>query len=300
MRAYGFSKTIQNRESLIKIFEILDDKIEIKNRILILPNNYKELIGDLQKNLSELYSETMTQNEYEEYIQRCLLKQKLEEQKRLKEIEEQKKLKDKIKILCEGKEYRDKQWIDRNIGEYYTWDNAIEYFWTIIGNDYKQTWNGDIILENEMKKKIQKIGSDIVGLKGSTFLGRRFKFKGKYSHGFDLDKGYTKEKVKAESYGVYGIYKDDVLIYIGSTMRDFSVRFNEHIENIKNNSKELHVYSLLQEGNITFKKLIDIKKLQTNSNITKRDLESMELALINTMQPIGNLAGRVCEFKYSE
>lgn len=46
MRDYGFNQ-IQNYDKLIKIFEILDDKIEIVDKVLILPNNYKELIGDL-------------------------------------------------------------------------------------------------------------------------------------------------------------------------------------------------------------------------------------------------------------
>lgn len=73
----------------------------------------------------------------------------------------------------------------------------------------------------------------------------------------------------------------------------------KHIQNINLKSKELYVYSLLDnEDNITFKILIDVAKLETNSTITRRDVESMELGLISVYKPPGNLAGNKYEFKF--
>lgn len=234
MRDYGFNQ-VQGYDKLIKIFQILDNEIEIINNILILPDNYKELIGDLQSGLnkefykykSKLYRGAMTKNEYNEWQQQLKKKKELEQQKKLIEIKKQEELKEKIKELCKGKVYRDKKWIDQNIGEYYTWDIALEYFWTIIGNEYCQNWNGDIILTQNKLNEIRNIKENIVDLKGTTFLGRKFKYKGKYSHSIDTTKFKQEVKKDVISYGVYGMYQNDRLIYIGSTMRNFEDRFNE-------------------------------------------------------------------------
>lgn len=308
MRNYGFNTTIKNYDKLVKIFAILDDKIEIdEDKTLILPDNYKELIGNLQSYLSKdfykyqskIFNKAKTRSEYDKELEEK--KRVLEEEKRKKEKEliRQKELKEKIKKLCQGMQYRDKEWIEKHIGIYYTWDNALEYFWTIIGDNYFQKWNGEILLTKETFDKIQKINDSIVGLRGRTFLSRKFKVKG-YSHSISFDQFMKKETVKPTSYGVYGIYKDGALMYIGSTMRDFQVRFEEHIQNIEMKNNELYIYSLLDDGDISFKKLIDVATLKTNSQITRRDVESMELGLIALYAPPGNVAGKCSEFKYKE
>lgn len=189
-----------------------------------------------------------------------------EEEKEKLKIKRQREFKEKIKRLCVGRKYRDKEWIDKNIGEYCTWDNAIEYFWTIIEDEYYQFWNGEIILTKKKLDEIRSIGEDVVGLKGTTFLGRTFKYQGRYSHKINLTKEFKKKIEKPTSYGIYGIYKGDCLIYIGSTMRNFSERFKEHIERIEKKSNDLYVYSLLNnEDDIRFKILIDAATLKTNS-----------------------------------
>ena len=66
-------------------------------------------------------------------------------------------------------------------------------------------------------------------------------------------------------------------------------------------SKELYVYSLLKStDNIKFKPLIDASKLKTNSPLTRRDIEAMELSLITIYKPIGNVAGVKTKFKFRE
>ena len=45
------------------------------------------------------------------------------------------------------------------------------------------------------------------------------------------------------SYGVYGIYENDELVYVGMTMRDFKKRWEEHKRGIETGSKELIFYN---------------------------------------------------------
>ena len=98
--------------------------------------------------------------------------------------------------------------------------------------------------------------------------------------------------------GVYGVYRNRQLIYIGSTI-DFNKRWNEHKRNIKNKDYKLYFYKLIKpEDNIEFKILIDGSKLKADKTLTATDLKTMELALITLSQPIGNIAGRLQPFRY--
>lgn len=105
-------------------------------------------------------------------------------------------------------------------------------------------------------------------------------------------------------YGVYAICADDKIIYIGSTIRTFDIRFAEHQKAIQDlKQPQLDVYDLIrifQEAGqtITYKPLIDCSKLQTNKTLTTHDIESMELALIQEHQPVGNIAGLTKPFLY--
>lgn len=112
------------------------------------------------------------------------------------------------------------------------------------------------------------------------------------------------EVVKDKSYGVYAILADEEIIYIGSTIRNFKIRFKEHQENIACGDKSLDVYDTIrtlikQNKTITYKILIDCSKIKTNKKIIGYDVESMELALILTYQPIGNIGGITKPFLYS-
>ena len=101
--------------------------------------------------------------------------------------------------------------------------------------------------------------------------------------------------------GIYGIYENDELVYIGMTMRNFQIRWNEHLENIKEQTSELLLYHLINPDNkITFKILLNKKYMFSNSEITRRDLEAMEFALIQEHQPKYNFAGRNQPYRFSE
>lgn len=309
MRDYGFNPDVGGYKKLIEIFEILDDKIEIIDRELILPDNYEDYIGNRQFGLAKkfysyknnLFNRAYTLSEYKEKERRY--QEKLEQQKKkqealqLEKIQVRKQL-DKIKKGY-GSQWKNAIWIVDNIGIYREFEAEMEYYWTLIGDRFIKRQSGSIELLPGVYEEIQNLPK-MFPLSGRNFLSRKFKNKFGHTCGIIKGKGFAPKK-EASSYGVYALYVNNELFYIGSTMRDFDIRFKEHAENIKNNSRELYVYSLIKPGDqIECGILIDAAKLNTNSVLTRRDIESMELGLISLYKPKGNLAGNTHEYKYRE
>lgn len=304
MREYGFSKELYGYKKLIEIFQLLDDKIQIgPNQELILPNNYQEIIGNRNTGLTKKFytyknnifdcKKVFTESEYSNYLQeqkeQLLKLQKEKEEKQRKEQEELDRLQKYKKEF--GDKWRDDEWIKQNIGKYATPSPFYSYYWSLIGDNYKKV--GKIIyIPIEVYGRISQ--NKEFSVSGSSCLNRTiYNVKIYPSHSTLVNEDIN--------YGVYGIFKDDELIYIGSTLRDFTVRFNEHKLNIAMKSKELYVYGLLKStDNIEFKPLIDASKLKTNSPLTRRDIEAMELSLITIYKPIGNVAGVKTKFKFRE
>lgn len=99
-----------------------------------------------------------------------------------------------------------------------------------------------------------------------------------------------------EMSGIYGIYIEDKLVYIGKTMRNFKERFLEHQQQI--NSSNAYLYRTLRAAkqmdlNIKLTPLIIIEELKVNKALTNRDINMMELALIQLYQPKCNIQGRL-------
>ena len=108
-----------------------------------------------------------------------------------------------------------------------------------------------------------------------------------------------KKSEKKEGGGVYGIYENGALVYIGMTMRPFEARWKEHQENIEKGSNELALYGLIDaNAKIEFKKLLEVDKMDSNDKITKRDLQAMEFALIQEHRPKYNFAGRTQPYQF--
>ena len=178
----------------------------------------------------------------------------------------------------------------KNVGEYYNWEDIIAVYWTILDNEHawkKANWKGNIQIKEGYHDKLRAINK-------TNYINRRFKNKKGYACDI-LGEEFKEFKIASS----FGIYKNGSLLYVGMTMREFEDRWNEHKENIKKGSKQLAVYSMIKsEDDIEFVKLIDEAKLNANDKITERDVKSMELATIALLEPEGNLAGRVCEYKY--
>lgn len=118
------------------------------------------------------------------------------------------------------------------------------------------------------------------------------------------------KKVKTPNYrvmnvsggGVYGIYSDDDIIYIGST-QNFHQRFLQHKQGFKNSNESLYAMMRREKQNgkvVRIAPIINLDEIRVeNGVITKRDMQSMELALITLYKPICNYSGRVAPFIYS-
>lgn len=113
-------------------------------------------------------------------------------------------------------------------------------------------------------------------------------------------------RVEEKPYGIYGIYVDNDLIYIGMTMTSFQQRYNEHKNNISHtaNINRMPLYAYLAKARdekklIELRPLISNNDLKTNQKITRRDWESMELGLITLYQPICNLRGRTIAYEFN-
>ena len=302
---HGFNEVVQNVKYLDQIWDIVMEKYFVEahglSSITLLDEakEDKEIL-ELNKKLTKPFYK-YTSNKFYSVLWYKEVKAR-EEKERIKEEkkkEVKRQLNEKMEMLAEeyGNKWRDEYWIKKNIGEYYTYEPIISYFWTLIGDNWKvKDWKHNIELEKGVYDKIKDM--KVEGFKGSSFLNRRFKNIKGYSCGIE---GFYYLEQHNEPYGIYGIYLGDELVYIGSTMRSFEVRMREHIENIEKGSKELYLYSLLGKedlGNLSWSPLINCKELKANKVFTVEDVESMELALISLYKPKGNLAGVSEEFRY--
>lgn len=103
-------------------------------------------------------------------------------------------------------------------------------------------------------------------------------------------KEQTKRK-KRLSYGIYGIYIDNELVYIGKTIRNFEERWKEHEACVKDkqiaNSNQPYLYEAMRNNKYEFRKLIEF----TKEIMYDWDLQCMEFALIETHKPKYNYVG---------
>ena len=114
----------------------------------------------------------------------------------------------------------------------------------------------------------------------------------------------SKEKKREQSNrGIYGIYCNDKLIYIGKTNVSFEARFKQHKDAIEQNAPEIGVHNYIikakQSGAIIIMKpLINVLDLNVKGKITDRDIQAMELALIQLYQPKCNVQGISKEYVF--
>ena len=301
----GYSKAIlpTTLDILAQIWNILEEEVEISKLLekqkqidIVIKDEIINKIKELEKKLPKYktWNSYTTKKCYVRLLSETTYNKEQQKIKEIKEKEEKRKQEEKEKIDEKKKEFnnwRDEEWIKKNIGEYYNFEYIFEYFWTLIGDKWKKSnWQGDILIEEKIYNQIKKEKM------GNTFLNRKFKIKG-YSHG--IVGTYTNEIVK--SCGVYGIYQDKELIYIGMTMRNFETRWKEHLENIKLHKHELYFEKYMDiNKEIEFEKMIDVCELDTDKVLTREDVKSMELALIQIFQPKGNLEGRTMPYRYND
>ena len=110
--------------------------------------------------------------------------------------------------------------------------------------------------------------------------------------------------------GIYGIFVDNKLLYIGMTMKSFKSRFNSHRRHINEVMDESYkkdslydMYVILAKyvsdgKNVELRPLVCLSKLnlqpksvRCKPRLTRRDVECMELAFISYFKPVFNNQG---------
>lgn len=113
------------------------------------------------------------------------------------------------------------------------------------------------------------------------------------------------KKDKMKGYGIYGIYMNDKLVYIGETIRTFEERFREHKKGFEDNKEQKYIELNKAKKNgakITLVPLIDMDELlggcKNKRSFTEKEIKCMELVLIKMYQPIFNIEGRIKEYQF--
>lgn len=107
------------------------------------------------------------------------------------------------------------------------------------------------------------------------------------------------EKVMDHTYGVYGIWIDSELVYIGKTSCTFYKRFQEHSSAIQNQGG--YLYDGIRKAKQAGQKVEARPILSFDKELEKfcdRDLSCMEYALIKAFKPKFNREGIVKGFRF--
>lgn len=144
---HGFNEVVQNVKYLDQIWDIIMEKYFVKahglSSITLLDEakQDKEIL-ELNKKLTKPFYK-YTSNKFYSVLWYKEVKAR-EEKERIKEEkkkEAKRQLDEKMEMLAQeyGNKWRDEYWIKKNIGEYYTYEPIISYFWTLIGDNWKVT-----------------------------------------------------------------------------------------------------------------------------------------------------------------
>lgn len=115
---------------------------------------------------------------------------------------------------------------------------------------------------------------------------------------------YEEEQIEniSNSTGIYGIYVDEELFYIGKTTKSFKDRFQSHKYNLNNSNDQLYRVLRLEKERgktIVLKPIIIVEQLCVNGKLKPRDINMMELALIQEHQPKCNIQGKITPYPLS-
>lgn len=198
----------------------------------------------------------------------------------------------------------------------FNWNYGIETdFWKIIGiyNLVEEKWElrKKIKVKSHFSTYLDKILNHMIPINNiyidnyintinTNYQEAKQKYEKKKEY-YKAKKELDKQIKKEDKGGIYGIYEDGQLVYIGMTMRSFEDRWNEHKKNIEKKSQELNLYSLINpNAKIEFKKILEISQMFSDSQITKRDIQAMEFALIMEHKPKYNFAGRILPYIFND
>ena len=160
------------------------------------------------------------------------------------------------------------------------------------------------IYEDINKNRVEyNVKDSILLAKKETILDYLKQIEGKEIIEEEQQKKGRKSKVKEElrKSGIYGIYVDEKIVYIGKTETSFQRRFTQHKHHTLSVDSSMPLYNYLRQQmaqghSINLKPLISIEDLQVDGKLTSRDIKMMELALIDLYKPICNVQGRISPY----
>lgn len=296
----GYNKTIKGLDAIVKAFNELDIditnwRVGSKYKSVVVPDEIVIKMNELcRKSLNKnwecyktakwdiVMSETK-EREYIKELNKIQREQQEREKRRQERIQEQLNKEENFYNQIPKDQQVNWDWIRNNIGVYNEEKPYFLYYWFLLQGKWKRAnWKGDIEIEYNTYKSIQEMCC------GPLFLKAKFQYKG-YTHEIIG----TYKTAEDNDSGIYGIYINDKLVYIGMTCRNFEERWNEHRKCFEARSgSNYYLYTALNPGDVLrFEKLIKVEDLKVNSAITRRDLEAMELALIRLYQPKYNYQG---------
>ena len=96
--------------------------------------------------------------------------------------------------------------------------------------------------------------------------------------------------------GIYGIFEEDELIYIGETMRSFESRMREHNQAMNESSSINAMYKYInqnfKEKKFFMRPLVELgTRVNVNRELTQDEVFAMELGFITCFRPKFNQAG---------
>lgn len=96
--------------------------------------------------------------------------------------------------------------------------------------------------------------------------------------------------------GVYGIFENEELIYVGYTAKSFVDRFRAHAKCVKENSNANKMYSYIRENfeekKFCMKPLVEIEnRVRLDGELMLRDIQAIELGFITCFRPEFNIVG---------
>lgn len=157
-----------------------------------------------------------------------------------------------------------------------------------------------LIIEDELWEKGLEISRRLIKSIWQ-YKSKKYNFIDRSS--YERQKRIKKEDNQEKDRGIYGLYQNGKLIYIGKTIRSFEERIKEHSDVINGRVEKpqgMILYNLIQpEDTITWEILLNIKDLKVEGKISNRDLEAIELGLISIYKPKGNWQGVKGNYRFS-
>ena len=170
----------------------------------------------------------------------------------------------------------------------------------------------DIILVSSIERVLQEdfglfVDEPIVGKEKSIELKNMKIEKPKQTKTKTIKLAKPLKSKYDQTIGIYGIFVDEKIIYIGKTISGFKKRFQQHKSAMADESNHLLLYQRLrkykEQGKIIqMRVLIDINDLKiiNKKAITRTDIKMMELALISVFQPECNIEGVSASYDFGK